>query len=237
MQMVLNCIILGEDPPGFDTLEQCINNSPYLYLANRYPSLHDAAPLLYTRQIHLLLIGTGVPEMKHVTPEHHADLDQCLQILVLSYPTNRPEPFVVYSLHIIRPPFTPKHFAAITHELYQLIIKEGTMTNEHYYDDHFMVKSGNRHEKIKYEDLQYVEVMDDNIILHTINHKIVTAEKLDWIMAQLPIGSFMRVHRWFVVGFRHITELGNDYALIGNARIPMAAHISGEVAKRYRKER
>jgi two-component system LytT family response regulator len=110
---------------------------------------------------------------------------------------------------------------------------EGVTTPAKNGADYFTLRTDNRQEKIFYKDLQYVEVMDDNIILHLGDQKVVTTEKLDWIMAQLPVSAFMRVHHWFVIGFRHVTHLGEDHVLVGEARIPLTAQIKTEVAKRY----
>lgn len=90
--------------------------------------------------------------------------------------------------------------------------------------NYFMLRCGDQHEKIPYDELQYLEVMNDHILLHLQDKRLATMETLDWIMSQLPTSAFLRVHQWYVVAYRHITHLGDDHVMIGDVRIPVNAH-------------
>lgn len=228
--MMLNCIVLGDAPSGFEELETFLNETPFTYLASRCSSMQEAATLLTTSCIHLLVIGNHVAEMETALEPRDE-----LPVLIMSYPDNGPDPFIVYHAEIIHLPFTYTRFYDTFRKIYNLINMEGEVTCFNPRNDHFMLRCGHRHEKICYHHLQYVEVMDDHILLHLTDQKIATTEKLDWIISQLPLNAFMHVHRWFVVGFRHVTQLGRDHLFIGDTKIPVAAHASPEVARRYRK--
>ncbi|MBC9912695.1 LytTR family DNA-binding domain-containing protein [Chitinophaga varians] len=88
--------------------------------------------------------------------------------------------------------------------------------------NYFTLRCGNQHEKIPYDELQYLEVMNDHILLHLQEKRLATVETLEWIMSQLPMSAFQRVHQWFVVSYRHITQLGENYLMIGNIKIPVS---------------
>lgn len=88
--------------------------------------------------------------------------------------------------------------------------------------NYFTLRCGNQHEKVPYDELQYLEVMNDHILLHLQEKRLATMEPLEWIMSQLPMSAFLRVHQWFVVSYRHITQLGENYLMIGNVRIPVS---------------
>ncbi|WP_211999803.1 LytTR family DNA-binding domain-containing protein [Chitinophaga sp. HK235] len=88
-------------------------------------------------------------------------------------------------------------------------------------NDYFILRCGDRHEKIRYDELQYLEVMNDHILLHMKGYHLATLETLDWIMSRLPLTTFQRVHQWFVVSYRHITQLGEDHVMIGSVKIPV----------------
>ncbi|MBC9934807.1 LytTR family DNA-binding domain-containing protein [Chitinophaga qingshengii] len=87
--------------------------------------------------------------------------------------------------------------------------------------DYFMLRCGDRHEKIPYNELQYLEVMDDHILLHFPDKRLATTETLEWIMSRLPQDAFLPVHHWFVVAFRHITKVGDDYVMVADTKIPL----------------
>lgn len=88
--------------------------------------------------------------------------------------------------------------------------------------NYFMLRCGDRHEKIPYNELQYLEVMDDHILLHLPDKRLATAETLEWIMSRLPQDEFLPVHHWFVVAFRHITKVEDACVMIGDTKIPLS---------------
>ncbi|WP_291909888.1 LytTR family DNA-binding domain-containing protein [Chitinophaga sp. CB10] len=229
--MMLNCLILGDIPNGFQNLKRFINNTSFTFLAQHCQSFDAATPFLDTETIHLIFTGTPPPQPETLfTEEEHS-----MTVLVLSYPDNNPYPFYVCHEEVIFPDLTYEAFYNLVYRLYNIINMEGQQTVPPRTTDHFMLRCENHYEKIKYEDLRYLEVMDDHILLHTKDQKIATKEKLDWIMAQLPLSEFMHVHRWYVVGFHHIDQLEEDHLFIGSVRIPVSRNIHPEVEKRYKK--
>ncbi|RAJ87331.1 DNA-binding LytR/AlgR family response regulator [Chitinophaga dinghuensis] len=228
--MMLNCLILGEIPNGFQNLERFINDTSFTFLAEHCQSFNDALPILETEAIHLLFAGNPpANQLAHHEEQHD------LRILVLSYPDNNPYPFFVCHEEVLFPYLTYEAFYNTVHRLYNIIDMEGQETIPPRTADHFMLRCDNRYEKIIYDDLRYLEVVDNHIILHTKDSQITTTEKLDWIMAQLPLNAFMHVHRWYVVGFRYIDHLAEDHVYIGTARIPLSRNIGQELERRYKK--
>ncbi|NIG56876.1 LytTR family DNA-binding domain-containing protein [Chitinophaga sp. Cy-1792] len=226
--MMLNCLILGILPIGFNHLDQYINDTSFTFLAKHCQHYDTALPILESEAIHLLFQGASPLEEDFLFKED-------IRMLVLSYPDNNPHPFYVCHEEIIFPELTYEGFYNMVNRIYNIINMEGQQTLPPRTTDHFVLRCETRFEKIKYDDLKYLEVMDDNILVHTTDQTFATVEKLDWIMAQLPLNAFMQVHRWFVVGFRHIDELAKDHLYIGPSRIPLAKHISEEVERRYKK--
>ncbi|PSL47229.1 DNA-binding LytR/AlgR family response regulator [Chitinophaga niastensis] len=229
--MVLNCIILGDDPDGFEELEKFLAATPLVYLVCRCASMRDARHYLETKTIHIVILGNNIKEMNNLPlpPEFQS----VLPVMVITYPDHKNIPYDLHPAGLMQQPFTQTVFNELINKIYNIIDMEGIATPAKNAGDYFMIRSENRQEKIFYKDLQYVEVMDDHILLHLGDQKIVTTEKLDWILAQLPVNAFMRVHRWFVIGFRHITHLGDDHVLVGKAKIPLTSQVQTEVAKRY----
>ncbi|MCW3467987.1 LytR/AlgR family response regulator transcription factor [Chitinophaga nivalis] len=231
--MILNCIILGDEPDGFEKLENYIANIPFVYLVRRCSTMQQAASLLQTGKIHLLIVGNKVGEMANPL---YASLEpkNRLPILMMAYPRDTSDAYEILLVKWLELPFTFTHFFQVMTELHNIIDMNGSITPGRHQNDHFVLRCEHRHEKIYYKDLQYVEVMNDCIMLHLADQKVVTTEKLDWIISQLPVHAFMRVHRWFVVGFEHITALEDNHVQVGVARIPLTTQMKEEVAKRYK---
>ena len=226
--MVLNCIILGNDPEGFGELEFFLSAIPYVYLVGRYHTMEDARLWLDAQTIDVLIVGSYEDPLP--LPPDAAGVMPVMMVMYSDHPNGG---FDFLPAALLQLPFTQTTLNEVISKIYNTIEMEGIVRPTKYAAEYFILKTAHRHEKVFYKDLQYVEVMDDHITLHLGDQKLVTTEKLDWIISQLPANAFMRVHRWFVVGFRHITHLDEDHVMIGDAKISLTSVMRNELAKRY----
>lgn len=227
--MVLNCIILGNDPEGFGELENFLSAIPYVYLVGRYNTMADARLWLDAQTIDVLIVGCYEDPL----PTPHG-AQEVLPVMMITYTDQPTGGFDFLPAGLLQLPFTQEILNDVISKIYKTIEMEGIARPTKYSAEYFILKTAHRHEKVFYEELRYVEVMDDHITLHLGDMKLVTTEKLDWIISQLPANAFMRVHRWFVIGFRHITHLDKDHVMVGEAKIALTSAMRNELAKRYR---
>jgi len=225
--MVLNCIILGSDPEGFGELEDFLTAIPFVYLAARSNTMEEARFWLETQTIHVLIVGDY-----HDSLSAPPDATGVLPVMMMVYDNTSPG-FDFLPVALLQLPFCSETLNDVFSKIYKTIEMEAITYPTKYAAEYFILKTQHRFEKVFYEELQYVEVMDDHIMLHLRDQKLVTTEKLDWIISQLPVNAFMRVHHWFVIGFRHITHLATDHVMIGEARIALTKEMRTELAKRY----
>ncbi|MET7001545.1 LytR/AlgR family response regulator transcription factor [Chitinophaga defluvii] len=234
-KLKLNCIIIGDNPPGMPNLDQYASQTPFIFLANRYASVADAYVMLSTELIHVVLLGQNVPETEEFFLMD-TRLENTLPFLILSYPDNSSQPFTIYSMDLLQAPFTFERFLEVAQRVYNLIYQHATDVPPKKYDDHFMIAcEDNQDEKIYYDQLQVVEVLNDFIHLHTLQQIHTTQVTLDWITAQLPASLFMRVHSWYIINFNFVTEVSKEYVMLGHIKVPIMANVSAEVAKRFKR--
>jgi two-component system LytT family response regulator len=227
--MVLNCIILGNDPEGFGELENFLSAIPNVYLVGRCDTMEDARLWLDAQTIDVLIVGSYEDPLP-LPPGPQ----KVLPVMMMMYSDYPPGGFDFLPAGLLQLPFTQNALNDLIQKIYNTIEMEGIVRPGKYSAEYFILKTQHRHEKVFYKDLQYVEVMDEHITLHLGDQKLETTEKLDWIISQLPANAFMRVHRWFVVGFRHITHLDQDHVMVGEARISLTIAMRNELAKRYK---
>lgn len=234
-KLKLNCIIIGDNPTGIPDLDQFASQTPFIFLANRYASIADAYVMLSTELIHVVLLGQNVPETEEFFLMD-TRLENTLPFLILSYPDNSTQPYTIYSMDLLQPPFTFDRFLEVAQRVYNLIYQNAADVPPKKYDDHFQITcDDNQDEKIYYDQLQVVEVLNDFIHLHTLQQIHTTQVTLDWITAQLPASLFMRVHRWYIINFNFVTEVSKEYVMLGHIKVPITANVSAEVAKRFKR--
>lgn len=102
--------------------------------------------------------------------------------------------------------------------------KEETVIN----DDHLFVKVKNRLEKVRFDDIFYIEANDIYSILVTSNQKFILSYSLKTLEEKIPTSKLMRVHRSYIVNLKHIGAIEDNYVIIEKQSIP--------IGKTYRDE-
>lgn len=225
--MAFNCIIIGNNPEGFQELENYLSEIPSVYLIGRYATLEDADIWLKRGVVDVLMMGIqdNDPVLEMGPP--------LLPVFIMVYTNEYTEPVDFRAIAPLTLPFSLATLKKTFSEINSIYDMEGIESPSPSVADFFNISATGRLEKVFYNDLQYIEVMDDNIMLHLGEQKLVTEETLDIIEAKLPARIFMRVHRWFVINLLHITTIGEDYVQIGVAKIRLTTAMKNELVKRY----
>lgn len=66
-------------------------------------------------------------------------------------------------------------------------------------DDFVFIKSNSRMVKVKTSDIQYIEALKDYVIINVNKQKYTIHSTMKDIQTKLPTGSFLRVHRSFII--------------------------------------
>ena len=99
-------------------------------------------------------------------------------------------------------------------------------------DSHLFVKVKNRLEKVKFEDVRYLEANDIYSILVTHQNNFILSYSLKTLDEKLPSRNFMRVHRSYIVNVEHINAIEDNYILIADKNIPIGKTYREDLMKR-----
>lgn len=100
--------------------------------------------------------------------------------------------------------------------------------------DSFYIKVKNTLEKIVLKDIQWIEVVNRDCIVHTIEKPLTVRISLTELIAKLPETLFLQVHRSFIVNIKQIdsVDLTNNRITIKGNHIPISkAHKEGILEK------
>jgi hypothetical protein len=94
--------------------------------------------------------------------------------------------------------------------------------------DHFFVKSGTKFEKIFFDDIIYIEGMQNYVTIYTVNNKHITLLNMKTLEQNLSDHGFIRTHKSYIVSLSKIDGIeGNDM---------LAATIKIPISRTYRKK-
>lgn len=98
--------------------------------------------------------------------------------------------------------------------------------------DYFFIKCDLKFEKVKYNEVLYVEAMQNYCIIHTAERKMIAYITLGGLESQLPADRFLKVHKSFLVAVDKITAIDGHEIVIGISRIPVSRNLKDDVMQK-----
>ena len=95
--------------------------------------------------------------------------------------------------------------------------------------DHFFIKCDNQIEKVFYDDLLYAEAMMNYVMLYTTTKKMMVYITMKGLEEQLPVESFIKVHKSFIVNIGKIKSIEGNILHVGNEKIAISQNLREKV--------
>lgn len=87
--------------------------------------------------------------------------------------------------------------------------------------NYIFLKADKKHYKINLTDILYFESLGDYVIAFTSDNKIVSKERISNLAESLPNGSFIQIHRCYIVSINKIESVGPGFVEINNKKLPV----------------
>lgn len=94
---------------------------------------------------------------------------------------------------------------------------------------YMFVKANGRLEKVIFDEILYIEGMENYMIIHTHDKKMIIHSTLRSLLDKLPTSSFVRTHKSFIVAVNKVTSIVGNTFYIGNAQIPVSRQLREQV--------
>ncbi len=99
-------------------------------------------------------------------------------------------------------------------------------------EDFFFVKCDYRYEKIHYNDVLYVEGMENYVVIYTTTQKYVTLLRMKNIEETLSSGDFIRIHKSYIVSTRAVSSIDGNEVIVGGKRLPLSREKKAEILEK-----
>jgi DNA-binding LytR/AlgR family response regulator len=235
--MKLKSIIVDDEPVARKLLQEYIEDIPFLELAGQADNPLKAQTILDNESIDLIFLDINMPRLSGLEFLRTAKILPMV-IMTTAYAEHALDGFTLDVLDYLVKPFSFERFLKACNkakDYYQLKTQaeKNTTTRENY----FFVKCNGRIEKILYDDLLFVEASLNYVTLHTTNGRMIVYLTIKGIMESLPAGSFIKVHKSYIVNLQKISNIEGNIIHIGKAEIPISQGSQEEVMKTILKDR
>jgi len=227
--MKLNCLIIDDEPLARKGIAGYVEEVEFLQLAGECGSAAEAASLLTKHPVDLLLLDIQMPRLSGIdflrTLSHPP-----MAIFTTAYSEYALEGYSLDVIdYLVKPIPFDRFLKAVqkAHDFHTMRQKETTSAPEY-----FFVKSSGKFEKVSFNDILYVESMQNYVIIHLPGQKLIVYMTLASLEAQLPSNRFMKVHKSFVVSIGQVNAIENNEIIIKQSRIPISRSLKDDVLKK-----
>ncbi|MPR35132.1 LytR/AlgR family response regulator transcription factor [Salmonirosea aquatica] len=223
--MKLKCIITDDEPLAGEGLARHIKVVDYLELIGVVQNPVELDQLMETEKPDLIFLDIEMPLMSGMELLH---LKNALPMVILTtaYPNYALEAFQFDVIDYLLKPITfNRFFKAVkkARELY--LLKNQKLPHTPITPpepDYFFIKSEGKYEKIRTDAINYIQSLQNYVIIHTDRGKFMTLMSLKSLEENLDAEQFLRVHKSYLVAIAKVTRFENSELKIGEDLIPIS---------------
>jgi DNA-binding LytR/AlgR family response regulator len=116
------------------------------------------------------------------------------------------------------------------HEIHQM--KRLAADQKVVHADYFFIKCDSKFEKVNFSEVKYIESLQNYVVIHTRDKKLITYITLTGLENQLPKDQFLKVHKSFLVSIASIKAIDGNRIVIGEVRIPISRNLKEHIVNR-----
>jgi DNA-binding LytR/AlgR family response regulator len=219
--MILRCVIIDDEPIARKGLKEYMQDASFLQLAGEFDNPIKAADLLAHEKIDLLFLDIQMPKMTGMeflkTLAHPP-----MVIFTTAYPQYAVEGFEWNAIDYLLKPFSFERFwkaVSKARSMQEVITKPVTATAE---PDYFFIKTDNKLVKVLYDDILFVEALQNYVAVYTTGKKYITYLTFHSIEAHLPATRFIKTHKSYIVAASKVESIEGNDITIGSHHVPIS---------------
>ena len=232
-----NVIIVDDEYLAQKLLQDYVSKVEQLQLVATCSNAFEAMEALKSNAVDIMLLDIQMPDLTGLELVKSLDKKPAV-IFTTAYSEYAVDAFnLAVSDYLLKPFNFPRFFQAINKAIGQVPQRAenapkpaaDTISRS---NDFITVKADYKLYKINYDDLLFIEGQHEYVTFHTTQRRITALFALKDLEEMLPKERFVRVHKSYIVSFKHIQDLDkSDVTVMGN-KIPVGASYRDELLAR-----
>src|SRR5215213_9337812 len=235
----IHCIIIDDEPLARKGLKEYINDVEFLVLDAEYETPLKATKQLSEGNVQLIFLDIQMPKITGLeffkTLQHAPPV-----IFTTAYPQYALDGFDLNAIDYLVKPISFDRFlkaALKAKEYYEVRQKNLGETAHEQKNDFFFIKADNKLVKVFFDEILFVEALQNYVAIQTREKKFITYLTFKSIEDYLPADQFIKTHKSFIVSASKIDNIDGNDIRIGEHHIPISRSSKDEVMDRLLKGR
>lgn len=214
---MIHAIAIDDEPLALQVINHFCEKIDFIKLEKTFTKQNEAQKYINNYPVDLIFLDIQMPNKNGI--DFYKILEKDIMVIfTTAFSEYAVEGFNLNATDYLLKPFSFERFETAVQKVrneYQF----RHMTNA---QTHLMIRADYKLYRIEYEDIKYIEGLDDYIQIHLENKtKVVARFSMKNIISKLPENLFIRVHRSFIVPIKKIKTIQNKTILIDEVSIPI----------------
>ncbi|MEJ7643887.1 MAG: LytTR family DNA-binding domain-containing protein [Chryseolinea sp.] len=232
----MKCVIIDDEPLARECIANYIAAIDFLELVGIGSNPLDLTELLNNHKVDLIFLDIQMPFMNGID-FLKITKDAPMVIITTAYPTYALEGFQLDVMDYLVKPITFDRFFHAVNKVrdYHQLLNKGKATDEIVpasKADFFFIKCDYRYERIYFNDILYIEALQNYVTIFTVKGKYITLLNLKTVEENLDPQSFIRIHKSYIVSIPKIETIENNEIIIQSHHLPISRNYREKVIER-----
>jgi len=234
--MIIKCVAIDDEPLARECIANYIREVDFLQLSGTGSNPVELTRLMDEQKVDLIFLDIQMPVINGIEFLKMTQ-NPPMVIITTAYPSYALDGFQLDVLdYLVKPITFNRFFKAVSKakDYHHLLAKSAltdigkAISTENY----FFIKCDYKYERIYFNDILYVEAMQNYVTIYTSKGKYITLLYLKNVEQNLGKNSFIRVHKSYIVSIPKIESIENNEIIIQSFRIPISRNYRDEVIDR-----
>lgn len=230
--MKIRCIVTDDEPLARKGLQGYIEKIDFLELAAVCENAIELNNVLKQQPVDLLFLDIEMPYMTGI--ELLKNLSSPPKVIfTTAYDKYALQGFELEVLDYLLKPVSFERFLKAANKAYDYfkLMEAGAQRA-----DHLFVKADNKLEKVRFDEILFVEALENYIGIYTLNKKIITHSTLKAFQEKLPQQQFIQPHKSYIVAMDKINSIEGNVLHVQQYQVPISKYQKEEVLEKIVKK-
>lgn len=234
----MNCIIVDDDKLSRKLVEEFVLKTEGLDLIGSFSSAVEAVNALRKDEAHLIFLDIEMPEMSGM--DFMRNLSYEPQIIIISSKDKYALEAFEFDVtdYILKPVTYARYYKAVDKAISRYndkLRRKAKNMDETGVENEIFIKKNSSLVRIKYDDIIWIEALENYVILNSFNDKFTIHFTMKSIEKRLPATKFKRVHRSFILNINRIVSIEDSSVIVetedGHKTIPIGKSYKEKLMK------
>jgi len=226
-------MVVDDEPMALELIRGYVTKTPFLELAGSFSNPFRALTFLMNNSIDLLFLDINMPELSGIQLLKSLPAKPMV-VFTTAYPEFGAESYEYDAVDYLLKPVKYERFLKAVNKAMDLqghasgqqpVHREQEVPSNN--TGYVLIKSGTQMNKIRTDQILYIEGAGNYMNFYTRDKKIMTLLSMAEVLDLLPSGHFVRVHKSYIVNTDCIDVIEKHRVIINKQSIPIGVTYRG----------